>query len=217
MADTAVRRSINGSPVSRPAWPEAAMFPAGVLAVHELRYVLAYGSHAGRELTAHGDTYVGSGALVAGLLLVVPISALVIGVRRARRGLPGGRLSALAPWQSWLAWSLLLIAGFVALEGIEMIFESEHPDGFAGVFGGGGWWAAPAAGAVAALFTLLRRGARALVRRVARRWCERPLRAATSVSLPRAAGRGRRPRPAPLAGRAAGRAPPHRQALQRFA
>lgn len=193
------------------------MLPAGVLGVHELRYLLAYGAHAGRALTDHGDSYVGTANLLAGVLLVLPAAALAVGVIGARRGRAAGRPAALGPWQTWLAWTTLLIVGFCATEAVEMVFESAHPDGLAGVFGGGGWWALPAAVAVAALFTLITRGARALVRRVAARqsggdrWGPAP----TSLSSTRPVRLGRTPGLAPLADRAAGRAPPSRPSLAR--
>jgi hypothetical protein len=192
------------------------MFPAGVLGVHELRYLLAYGARAGHELSEHGDSYVGTASMLAGLLLVPPAAGLIVGVLRARRGRAGGTQSRLRPWQSWLVWTALLIVGFCALEGLEMLLESEHPDGFVGVFGGGGWWALPAALGVAALFTLVTRGARALARRVARShrrrpgWDAAPMRRST-----RPVRGGRRASRTPLASRAAGRAPPGRRPFLR--
>jgi hypothetical protein len=217
VSQDAGRRSSGGGRGAHPAWSGAAMFPAGVLGVHELRYLLAYGAHASHELTEHGDSYVGTASLLAGLLLALPAAGLIVGVMRARRGRAGGAQSRLGPWQSWLVWSAVLVVGFCAVEGLEMVLESEHPDGFFGVFGGGGWWALPAAAGVAALFTLVTRGARALVRRVARTHRRRPPWDAVTVWRPstRPVGSGRRASLTPLASRAAGRAPPAVRAVLR--
>jgi hypothetical protein len=212
VAYDAARRRSTGLPGARPAWSGAAIFPGGLLAVHELRYLLAYGAHAGHQLNAHGDTYVGTASLAAGLLLAVPTVGVVAGVIRARRGAASSGPAALRPWQSWVVWTVLLTLGFCALEGLEMVFESEHADGFAGVFGSGGWWAVPAAVAVAGVLTLLRRGARSLVRLAALRDGRRRDRASGSIaSTHPAVQRHRRTRPRPLASRAAGRAPPGRR------
>ncbi len=37
----------------------ALMLPAATVAVHQLRYLLVFGHHAGRALHAQGDSYVG--------------------------------------------------------------------------------------------------------------------------------------------------------------
>ncbi|HEX3874786.1 MAG TPA: hypothetical protein VHW26_11610 [Solirubrobacteraceae bacterium] len=192
----------------RPGWSGPAIFPGGVLAVHELRYLLAYGADAGHELHAHGDTYVGTASLLAGLLVAIPAVGVGFGVIRARRGNASLRRARLRPWQSWLVWAVLLTVGFCGVEGLEMVFESEHPGGFAGVFGAGGWWAVPAAVGVAAVFTLARRGARALVRLAARPRRRRADRAGTGVVSGDPVRVDRRARQTPLASGAAGRAPP---------
>lgn len=204
------RRSSSRGRGAHPPWSGGALFPAGVLAVHELRYLLAYGAHAGQELSEHGDSYVGTASLLAGLLLVLPAVGLVVGVVGARRGRAGGRQPALGPCQAWLVWTALLIVGFCAVECLEMVFESEHATGLLGVFGDGGWWALPTAVGVAALFTAVTRGARALVRRVARSRRGRPRWDSSAAPRPsrRRVGSGWRAGQTPLAGRAAGRAPP---------
>lgn len=214
MAGNVGRRSSNGDPRTRAAWSGAAIFPGGVLAVHELRYLLAYGAHAGRELRAHGDTYASTASLVAGVLVAILASAVGVGLIRATRGVVPPRPPVRRPWQSWLCWTVVLTLGFCAVEGLEMVFESEHADGFAGVFGSGGWWAIPAAVAVGAVLTILRRGARALVHFVALRSGRPRDRGRRSIASTHPLPRQRRARPAPLAGRAAGRAPPARRSVR---
>jgi hypothetical protein len=51
------------------------VFPAAVFAVHQLCYLLAYGSAAGSELAAHGDRYDGVAAILA-----VSLGALSLGL-----------------------------------------------------------------------------------------------------------------------------------------
>ena len=110
----------------------AALMPAGAFAVHQLRYWLAFGSHAGVELAAQGHSYLHSvvpwivlligtepGGVPAGVgpraRWAVLGAALHAFVRRAvvdLRGLPGGDLhhpgvprGPVCDWASRLAWS----------------------------------------------------------------------------------------------------------------
>ena len=189
----------------RALWTTLA-FPAGVLAVHQLRYLFAYGSDAGRELRAHGDDYVATAAVVVIVLLLTGCAVGLVRLVAARHGRLGASRSAIPSWLQWLCLTLALLAGFCALEAIEMVLEPQHPAGFAGVFDNGGWTAVPAAAAVGALLALLGRGGRVLLAIAAG-----PPRAAAS----RPNSGSRRPRlpdrpalPTPLAACAAGRAPP---------
>jgi hypothetical protein len=142
--------------------------PAGVLAVHQLRYLLAYGSHAGSRLSAQGDDYVASALVIVGLLVAMSLLAWLtrVVVASRRHDLPTSR--PVPVWRSWLELAVVLLAGFCVLEVAEMVLEPQHPVGFAGLFGGGGWWAFPAAAALAALLTLFALGGRKLLAIVAR-------------------------------------------------
>ena len=53
------------------------MFLASVFAVHQLSYVLAYGSEAGTELSEHGDHYVVTAAVVAVALAAISLGQVV--------------------------------------------------------------------------------------------------------------------------------------------
>lgn len=195
-----------GSLRLRRSWFAALAFPAGVLAVHELRYLLAYGSHAGAELSAHGDDYVTTAAVIAVLLLVVAFGVGLCRLAEAWRGRDRRRLRPVPTWILWAGCTAILIAGFCALEGLEIAFEPSHPAGLAGVFGHGGWWALPAAAAIGALLTLLVQGGRVLLGIAARM---RRTRRGRPSSAPRRPGVPDGPLPAtPLARCAAGRAPP---------
>jgi hypothetical protein len=180
-------------------------FPAAVFAVHQLCYLLEYGSGAGDELTAHGDRYVATAVLVALALVAISLGgglSRLFGAWRGRRRPAEVRVPL---WLVWLGWTLALLAGFCALEGLEIALEPHHTGGMVGVFGNGGWWALPAAAFVAAVVALFLRGGRALLAIVAG---SRGARCARIAPLRYPAGLGRVSRRRPMASCAAGRAPP---------
>jgi len=53
------------------------LFPAAALAVHQLRYLIGYGSHAGRELSAQGHGYLESLAPWVVLLVACALGAFL--------------------------------------------------------------------------------------------------------------------------------------------
>lgn len=186
----------------------AALVPIGALAVHQLRYWLAYGPAASRELLDTGHSYLHS--LTPWIVLAVGIAVGSFLARLARtRGSGevderGGR-GLLALWMI-AAGSLLAI--YVGQEVLEGLLEAGHPAGLIGVLGDGGWWAIPAAVAIGGALALLIRGGRAAIALVARLGCAptRPARRALPAwSRPAAASFIRL---TPLATAAAGRAPP---------
>ncbi|HLY50153.1 MAG TPA: hypothetical protein VKR21_13245 [Solirubrobacteraceae bacterium] len=183
------------------------MFPAAVFAVHQLSYLLAYGSGASSELAAHGDRYVGVAAIVAVASGALSLAFGLLRLVAAWRGDSEPRPTALPAWLLWLGTTLALLVGFCALEGIEIVFEPHHVGGVVGLFGQGGWWAVPAAAFVGALITLLMRGGRALLVIVARGRDARRPRTTASWHRRRA---WRAPMRPPMASCAAGRAPPAR-------
>ncbi len=181
------------------------LVPAAAFVVHQLRYRIAYGSHASQVLAAQGHSYLNSFAPWLVLFLSLGLGALVLRVAHAAAGRPDDD-----PRRSfaglWALSAASLVAIYVVQELLEGFFAVGHPSGLAGVFGHGGWWAIPlAAVAGAAIAALLRAGC-ALVS-AARR-------AAAPLAIRLSAPLARRPRavalaPWPaLAGAAAGRAPP---------
>jgi hypothetical protein len=182
-------------------------FPAAVFAVHQLCYLLAYGSDAGSELAAQGDRYVGVATIVAMALGVLSLGLGLLSLVAAWRGHSEPRLTALPVGLLWLGTTLALFAGFCALEGLEAAFESHHVGGVVGFFGEGGWWSLPAAAFVGAVMTLLARGGRALLVIVTRGRIARRVVTTASRCPPTSGGNSLR---RPLAGCAAGRAPPVR-------
>jgi hypothetical protein len=195
----------------------AALMPAAVLTVHQARFMLAFGGSSGEELEKEGHQYLS--ALAAPIAMSV---AIVVGLFFARlacawRDGAGegdarrGAVSDPASWRGFLRLTLLIAASLLALyscqELLEGMLSNGHPEGFNGVFGDGGWWAVPVSLVCGLLIAAALRGARAAIRWVS----SRRRRPRISHERPAAAPRPRRlalPRPVPLAGAAAGRAPP---------
>ena len=114
----------------------AAWLVAGSLAVHELRYLLAFGDEASQRL---GDT--GHGYLTLLMPVVTMALAFVAGRAIVRPGAEPTRL--------WSATWALLAAALLGIYTVQELAEgwlaAGHADGFAGVFGAGGWLAVPLA------------------------------------------------------------------------
>lgn len=184
--------------------------PAAALAVHQLRYVLAFGDGAPQALADQGHAYLSSLAPWLLLLATLSLGASLGGL--ARRWAVGG--AEMGPRKHvglriWLAASLVLVAIYSGQELLEGALAGGHASGLAGVLGDGGWWALPAALLVGGVLALALRWAHAV---------EGALVAAADrirVRIDTAAGLLVRPTAlplravvAPLAGAAAGRAPP---------
>ena len=178
--------------------------PAAAIAVHQLRYWLAYGSRANAELAAQGHSYLHSLvpwtvfgiAVGTGLFLRRLARALRTRSQPTTTRLPAGGL--------WLATWIGLVAIYATQETLEALLATGHPGGVAGVFGHGGWWAIPAAAAVALLVVALLLVGRTLLRLAAaapRHARRSPLSVRVPCGVAAAVCR-------PLASSAAGRAPP---------
>jgi hypothetical protein len=190
-----------------------AVFPLAVLAVHHLRYLIAYGADATGALQAQGHAYLGA---MAPLIVVTFASAVGGFLGKLAEHWKGAEAErAVRTRRLWLAATLALVAVYAGQESLEGLLASGHPGGLTGIFGNGGWWAIPAAAAFGGGLSLLMRGGQRLVHAVAaarvrsaRPALPRPLVFATqlaSVALAPAA---------PLARRGAGRAPPALAHLQ---
>jgi hypothetical protein len=186
----------------------AALMPAAVLTVHQLRYLLAFGGGSGQELEKEGHQYLS--ALAAPIAMSVAIFVGLFLARLAGACREGSEDSGV-PRRSFLRLALTIGVTLLALyscqELLEGMLSSGHPGGFDGVFGDGGWWAVPLSLACGLVIAAALRGARAAIRWAAARH-RRPR---PSFGRPKPAPRPRRlalPRILPLAGAAAGRAPP---------
>jgi hypothetical protein len=179
--------------------------PAAAFAVHQLRYSLAYGTHAKAQLAAQGHTYLHS--LVPWLVVTLAVGLSTF-IRRAARALRTGETGAFTrrSWATlWAATAGGLLAIYAVQESLETFFASGHPTGVGGVVGHGGWWAMPVAAVVSFLVVAALRLGRSIVR-AAGLLAPRRYRFAVAphvvphdlVLVP----------PRPLARSAAGRAPP---------
>jgi hypothetical protein len=197
-----------------PALRGAALMPAAALAVHQLRYKLAFGAHANDVLAAQGHAY------LSGLMpWIVLLATLAVGAslgRLAHRWASGAAVDGAARRAAgvgvWLAATLALLAVYTGQELLEGFLATGHPGGLVGVFGEGGWCVLPLAPAVGGVLALALRGAHAAELVLAAVSRVRPVRARVLPML-----LGAPPSepsfavPGPLARAAAGRAPPCRR------
>ena len=173
----------------------AALAPLAALAVHQLRYVLAYRGAATEELAAQGHSYLHS--LTPWIVLSCATAFGGFLSRLARARVTGRRGAPPSLIRLWLAAALGLLAIYASQELLEGFFATGHPEGVVGIFGGGGLWALPAAAFIGGLLALALRGAAALIARVAARPPRsQPPRCARAAARPpprraRAAGVGR--------------------------
>jgi hypothetical protein len=184
------------------------LMPAGAFAVHQLRYWLAFGSHAGLLLERQGHSYLHSVVPWIVLLLAVAAGLFLRTLGRALSGewtVPGYSLSFAGLWLACASTLLALYAGQELLEGLA---SAGHPAGLAGVLGYGGWWAIPSSACIGLVVCALLHGGRWLCH-VAQRL------AGGGIPQPHRRRVGARPpvdilllRLAPLAGGWSGRAPP---------
>ena len=186
----------------------AALVPAGAFAVHQLRYWLAFGSHAGEELADQGHSYLHSVVPWIVLLIALSLGAFLLALGRAL----GGRCSVprytLSFAGLWLLCAACLVAVYTTQEFLEGLFATGHPAGLAGIFGYGGWWSIPAALGVGLVLAAAFHGARRVLRAVADRCAQE----VTITGRPPAVARPRRdaflPALVPLADGWSGRGPP---------
>ena len=126
----------------------AALIALATLAVHQLRYLLAYGSAAHQELASQGHAY-----LSQSLPVLIGFGAAALGAglaRAALRASPAGP-AAHAPRRRALLYSTAIVAAFALEESLEGLLFGGHASGIAAVVGAGGWIALP----LASLFGVL--------------------------------------------------------------
>ena len=186
----------------------AALVPAAALLVHQLRFVLAFGSGAGAELQRTGHSYLHSLVPWIMLLIGVAVGGFLWALGRALRGQRSVPRYTLSLAGLWLICSVALVGIYVAQEFLEGLFATGHPAGLAGIFGYGGWWSIPAAVCVGLVLAAIFHGARWVLDEVAGRRIEAVVSARPrAVALPRPRD-GWLPRLSPLAEGWSGRGPP---------
>jgi hypothetical protein len=181
----------------------ASILAVGAFALHQLRYLLAFGGSASAELAQDGHRYMSD--------LLPPLSVLVLAavVATLIRGTEGAS-PARAPLARRIAvFAGALLAIYVGQELLEGLVTSGHASGLAAVLAGGGWIALPLALMIGTLAALLAHMLERAERVIAVIHLERPLRSrppavrgtalpARGVSLlsaPLAFGLARRPPP----------------------
>jgi hypothetical protein len=182
--------------------------PAGALAVHQLRYWLAFHGSAGVELQRQGHSYLHSLVPWIVLLVAVAIGTFVRALGRAFGGectLPRYTLSFAA---LWLVCAACLVLIYVCQEFLEGLFATGHPAGLAGIFGYGGWWSIPSSLAVGLVLASVFHGARWVISEVAHRRGDRPAVRRAPRIAPTCVLDLPAPRLAPLAVGWSGRGPP---------
>jgi hypothetical protein len=147
----------------------AALVPAAALAVHQLRFLLAFGPNAGLELARQGHSYLHSLVPWIVLLIGVAAGAFLWGLGRALRGQTSVPRYTMSLVGLWVVCSACLVAIFVAQEFLEGVFAVGHPAGLAGIFGYGGWWSIPVALCVGLVLAVVFHGARWVLDEVAQR------------------------------------------------
>jgi hypothetical protein len=185
-----------------------ALLPLAALAVHQLRYGLAFGADAQERLALEGHGYLGSLEAVAVMLCAVAFGSFLTRLAGAWCGKPGdagGRRHGTL--KLWAAAALALVVIYSGQELLEGMLAAGHPPGVEGVLGHGGWLMTPLSIAIGGLLALLLRGAEAVLAAVRRARAARPLTSVAALAPVRRAFVAARRRPA-LAGAAAGRAPP---------
>jgi len=180
----------------------AALLAAGALAVHELRYALAYGDHAGSAASAQGHAYL---SLVVPVVVLAALFAAAHALLRFASGPASGNRRRRVT-RLWLGCTVALAAAFCGQELIEGWLAAGHPAGVAGVLEHGGWIGLACAPVIGGLVALAVRGAAAAIepRASAAGWRPRPA-VPVAVASPRPVFQAS---PDPVARFLAGRGPP---------
>jgi hypothetical protein len=186
----------------------AALLALGALAVHQLRYLIAFGSQSGEALHREGHSYLAQALPILVALAVALVVATVVTGALARRS--GNSTEPAGVATRALAYAGALFVVFAAQELVEGTLAPGHPAGVAALFAGGAWVATPLAlalGLAAAVAErLLVRTEAAIATVLAPRWESRDRRGSPSLLRPRVPGT---PRAAsPLAFGLARRPPP---------
>ncbi len=183
----------------------AAFLTGGAYAVHQLRYLVSFGSHADEALHHHGHGYLSAVAPLVTLAVAAAIGWVLWSVMRpARSDVPHVRFR-----RAWALSSVCLVSVYTVQELLEGQFSHGHPEGLAGVFGQGGWTAVPLAVLVGVAVAAVLRVSHAVERAAPPVLLTAPRVDAWAPGLV-VVPAGPLPRPAlsPLALRRAGRAPP---------
>jgi hypothetical protein len=192
---------------------QAGLLAPAALAVHELRYLLAFGPNAGLELQRQGHSYLHSLAPWIAVAVALVAGGFLRSLGRACSGRATVSRLSMSFATLWLACTACLVVIYIGQEFLEGVFATGHPTGWIGIFGYGGWWAIPVATCIGLVLAAVYHAADWMLCEVSRRYG-----AAVPAPRRRAAAPGRPasralPVPAPVAGGWSGRGPPWAHAL----
>jgi hypothetical protein len=179
-----------------------AILALGAFALHQLRYLIAFGGSSSAELAREGHGYM---ADALPILAVFALSALLGTLIRGRY--EARLLQASLPRRASL-FALGLLAIFVTQESLEGLIAAGHPGGIAAVLASGGWLAIPLALALGAVAAVLARALEGIEVAIAARHRIRVLPRAPRVRGHARIGRAIALRLSPLAFGLARRPPP---------
>jgi hypothetical protein len=151
----------------------AAVLASAAFALHQLRYLIAFGDSTSAELARQGHGYMAD-ALPA--VLLIGISVLLATLLRAKLGadVAGRSLPRRA-----LLFAAIVLSMYAAQESAEGLLVASHPIGAAALFANGGWMAVPLAaglGICAAVLVRLLEGVELALAKVWHRALPRPSR-----------------------------------------
>ena len=130
------------------------LLAAGALGVHQLRYAVGFGDHAGQVLAAQGHSYLASVLPMATAFAVVALASIALGLSR---GAPSRR--PLGVVRLWVSASLCLALVFAIQESAEGMVAAGHPAGAAAFLGGSSWTGLALSVPVGLLIAFILRGA----------------------------------------------------------
>ena len=129
----------------------AAILALGAFAVHQLRYLIAFGSSSSEELARQGHGYMAAWLPILGVFTISALLGTLI------RGRFGARLAEASLSRRAAIFAAALLAIFVTQESLEGVLAAGHPGGVAAVLGYDGWLAIPLAAAIGFVAALLAR------------------------------------------------------------
>ncbi len=196
------RRSM-AARLARPALLVPAAF-----AVHQLRYLLAYGAGTGAELQRTGHAYLHSVVPWIVALIALLAGGFLRALGRAFSGQTSPARFSASFSALCVACSAALLAIFICQEFLEGVFATGHPAGLAGIFSYGGWCAIPAAISIGTVIAAVLHGACWVVGEVARLHRRRIVAPRPLARCPRPPAAAFVAGPAPIAAGWSGRGPP---------
>jgi hypothetical protein len=187
---------------------QAGLLAPAAFAVHELRYLLAFGPHAGLELQRQGHSYLHSLAPWIALVAALVAGGFLRALGRAFSGQTSVSRLSMSFATLWLACAACLVAIYVGQEYLEGLLATGHPAGWAGIFGYGGGWAIPVAVCIGLVLAAVYHAADWVLGEVVRRYGAAMPSRRRRAQAPVRPGRRTHPKPAPVAGGWSGRGPP---------